>query len=81
MTRSAKNKFRLKKLLDSLLIAVLNEGELRGTTAAFLVKAKARRVEVRQNRPMALPREDTTSPRDGKTRLKYKFEGSSATVT
>jgi len=42
MTRSAKNKFRLKKLLDSLLIAVLNEGELRGTTAAFLEKAKVR---------------------------------------
>jgi hypothetical protein len=30
---------------------------------------------------MALPREDTTSPRDGKTCLQYKFQGSSATVT
>jgi hypothetical protein len=33
------------------------------------------------NEPMALPHEDTTSPRDGKTGLQYKFQGSSATVT
>ena len=30
---------------------------------------------------MALPREDTTPPRDGMTGLQYKFQGSSATVT
>jgi hypothetical protein len=71
----------LKKLLDSLSIAVLNEGELRGTTAAFLVKAKVRRAEVRQDGPMALPHEDTASPRNGMTGLQYKFQGYSATVT
>jgi hypothetical protein len=31
--------------------------------------------------PMALPHEDTPSPREGKTGLQYKFQGSSATVT
>jgi hypothetical protein len=30
---------------------------------------------------MALPHEDTVSPRDGTTGLQYKFQGSSATVT
>ncbi len=30
---------------------------------------------------MTLPREDTASPRDGKTGLQYKFQRSSATVT
>jgi hypothetical protein len=33
------------------------------------------------NTPMALPHEDTASPRVGTTGLKYKFQGSSATVT
>jgi hypothetical protein len=33
------------------------------------------------NTPMALPHEDTASPRDGTTGLQYKFQGSSATVT
>jgi len=34
-----------------------------------------------ENRPMALPHEDTSPPRDGTTGLQYKFQGSSATVT
>ena len=80
MTRSAKIKTR-KKLFESLRVADDNEGELRGTTAAFLEKSKIRRASPYLNRPMALQREDKVSPRVGKTGLQYKFQRSSATVT
>jgi hypothetical protein len=39
------------------------------------------RAEAKQDRPMALPHGDNSSPRDGKTGLQYKFQRSSATVT
>jgi len=35
----------------------------------------------RQDEPIASTREDTTSPRETKTGLQYKFQRSSATVT
>jgi hypothetical protein len=46
---------------------------------SLLVDAEDERILL--NEPMALPREDTASPRVGKTGLQYKFQGSSATVT
>ncbi len=39
------------------------------------------RAEAKQDRPMASPHGDKTSPCDGKTGLRYKFQRSSATVT
>jgi hypothetical protein len=41
----------------------------------------ARKTGTGWDTPMALPHEDKESPRVGTTGLKYKFQGSSATVT
>jgi hypothetical protein len=71
MTRSAKINTIPggKNLRESLLVAIIDGGKPLETLRA------------RRDEPMALQREDTASPRVGKTGLQYKFQRSSATVT